>query len=450
MLGEQALGEQVQVTSTLDVWLADTLIGKLHRRESGRVEFSYCADYVGELHATPLSLSMPVSRLSHGRDKAEPWIENLLPEDEKARVGWARRFGETRSDAFTLLQHIGSDAPGAVRLVPEGISPSSLGGHEELSERTIGARLREIRDQDWAWVPSTEGDVRFSLAGQQSKFAVTKRENTWLEPTGRAASTHIIKPGMQGFRTARNDDQAAEFITMRAASKLGLRVAEVEIRHFDGEPAFLTQRFDRVTAQGKVLRIHQEDLCQALAVPPTRKYENDGGPSVRDVARLIREHSSAPAQDRDFFAKALVFNLMAAGIDGHAKNYSFLLNQGKVRFAPLYDLISAHALFNADRVNYKAKMGMRYGREYRLRGIGGRNLMRTADDLGYSRDSMFELAQTVASSLPEAMAEAFQEMPSIPVTDKIRRLPETTAAFAQAKIAEIETADLHSLPKTNT
>lgn len=137
-----------------------------------------------------------------------------------------------------------------------------------------------------------------------------------------------------------------------------------------------------------------------------------------------------------------MFSLMAAGIDGHAKNYSVLIDQGVVRLAPLYDLISAIPLLDQGVLAHKVKMGMKYGKEYRLRGVGGRNLMRAADDLGYERGRMYDDALAVAGGLPHALAEALTEMLKIPVTDRILGLPEAADRFIQRKLREIESEDL--------
>ena len=434
---------------TLDVWLAGKYAGKLRRGEEGLVEFVYDETYMSSPSSTPLSLSMPLGRIGHGYLTTQAWIENLIPENAKTKDLWARHFGETRTDAFSLLKHMGLDAPGAVQIVREGATPSGQGGFEELSENQIATRLRDIRETRTTWNLDDDDDIRYSLAGQQSKFAVVKSGDTWLEPTGRSASTHIVKPGMQSMKTPRYNDQAAEFLTMRAAQKLGLRVADVDILFFENEPAFVTKRFDRVQVGDQVVRIHQEDLCQALGVAPDSKYETDGGPGVVDVGDIISRHSAAPEKDRAFFARALAFNLMVAGIDGHGKNFSLLLNGGNVRFAPLYDLISAHPVINAGLLGHKGKMGMRYGKEDRIRGINGRNLMRTADALGYDRGELLVAARAIGQSLPDAFAQSLEEMPDIPVTDSIRRLPDTAATFVEDRLETINDQDLET-PRYST
>jgi len=127
---------------------------------------------------------------------------------------------------------MGEDAPGAVQIVPEGILPSNLGEHSELSEAEIASRIKSIKNNGGAWILG-EGDYsRFSLAGQQSKFALARIRDRWFEPRGALPSTHIVKPGMQGSNSTNLDDQATEFVTMCAAKKIGINAADVDIVFF--------------------------------------------------------------------------------------------------------------------------------------------------------------------------------------------------------------------------
>ena len=423
----------------LNVWLGGNLAGQLHRNEDRTVEFVYDDAYAHDPASTPLSLSMPLTGVGYGPDVAGPWIENLLPEDSEQRTRWAAHFNEVESDPFTLLRHMGADAPGAVQILPEGDAPSDEHGAVPLSEAEIAQRVRGIAATGRAWVPSTEGEMpRFSLAGQQAKFALARSDGQWLEPTGNTASTHIIKPGMQGITSHGNDDQAVEFVTMRAARALGLRTAQVAIEYFDGVPAFVTTRYDRLASQTVVQRIHQEDFCQALALPSSRKYQSDGGPAIHDIARVIRAHSSQPEADIEAFARAIAFNFLIAGIDAHAKNYSLLLAGGQVRFAPLYDLISVHGLYDTHAVYHRAKAAMRYGKEYALRSIGSRNLARTADQLGMGRDVFFDILTEQARLLPAAMSQALGDLPELNISDRVRNMPHATADFSATVLKNLD------------
>jgi serine/threonine-protein kinase HipA len=126
------------------------------------------------------------------------------------------------------------------------------------------------------------------------------------------------------------------------------------------EVAICVERYDRVKQDGTWLRIHQEDVCQALGVRPEMKYQNEGGPSPQAIGKLIRDYSTESEGDLQVFFLALIFNWFIGGSDAHAKNYSLLLgsNQG-VRLAPLYDISSALPYDGIAR--RKLKLAMKIG-----------------------------------------------------------------------------------------
>jgi serine/threonine-protein kinase HipA len=421
----------------LDVWLDGRFAGQLMRGERDQVEFLYDDLYRTDVRTTPLSASIPTSAAGHGPDTVMPWLSNLLPDAEEVRSRWAAKFHERRIDPFTLLRHMGEDAPGSVQIVPEGVTPSSAGALSELSAADIARRVQQILDDPDHWVDDTDEDEsRFSLGGNQGKFALARIGDSWFEPNGRAPSTHIVKPGMAlaSGRTD-NDVQAVEFVTMRTARALGVRSATVEIMDFAGVPAFVTRRFDRQElTDGGVRRIHQEDFCQALSVYPSLKYEEDGGPTMADMMRLVAE-TSAPSYRRDdleAFADLFAFNLLVAGVDAHAKNHSMLHVGGTSRLAPAYDLISAHGIWSAERVKYKSSAAVRYGKERKYRQITGRNLARAADVLRTPREEFMQRLDELAANLPYAVEASVAELPSGLVTERVAQMPERIGAFARA------------------
>lgn len=440
--------------SVLDLWLDGKFAGKLMRGERGHVEFLYDEAYRQDPGSTPLSVSIPKAAVGHAPDHVMPWLSNLLPDSDEVRARWAAKFNERRSDAFTLLAHMGEDAPGSVQVVPEGVVPSNAGAVSALSERDIARRVRAILIDPDHWVDDGDDDEsRFSLGGNQGKFALARIDGEWFEPNGRASSTHIVKPGMVLAPGRTNTEvQAVEFVTMRAARVAGIRAAAVDIMEFDGVPAFVTTRYDRSIAfDGAVTRIHQEDFCQALSVLPARKYEEDGGPTMADMVRLVGSVSS-PAYRRDdqrALAELFAFNLLVAGVDAHAKNHS-LLHVGPVtRLAPAYDLISAHGIWDQDRVTYKSSAAVQYGKERPYRKITGRNLARTADVLGVPRPELAELLDRVACVLPGAFEDAITQLPEGLATSRVLAMPARIDAFAREFVDRIEVEDLsvRSIPR---
>ncbi len=198
-------------------------------------------------------------------------------------------------------------------------------------------RLRALRQDQSAWrIPRDTG--QFSLAGAQPKTALLLENGRWGVPSGRMPTTHILKPPTGEFEGHAEN----EHFCLELARSLQLPVANSEIRRFEDEIAIVIERYDRTRAKGRIVRIHQEDICQAMGLPPTRKYQSDGGPGVREIAELLTTYSTAPTEDTKTFVGAIAFNWIVAGTDAHAKNYALLLgSESRIRLAPLYDLASA-------------------------------------------------------------------------------------------------------------
>lgn len=435
----------------LDLWLDGRLAGALKRGVTDEVEFSYDAEYFGSRGATPLSVSMSLVQQHYGPNEVMPWLSNLLPDAVEVRDRWAAKFGETRNDPFTILQHMGQDAPGSVQVVPQGAQPSQLGSMSQITDARIAERVQEIIEDPDHWVDDSDEDQsRFSLGGNQGKFALAKVDGKWFEPNGRTASTHIVKPGMATVQGHTNAEvQAVEFVTMRAARYLGLTTALVEIEDFNGLPSFVTQRYDRLTGEdGIVTRLHQEDFCQALLFLPSRKYEEDGGPTMADMVTVVDDHSSPRWRSDDHMALArlFAFNLLAAGVDAHAKNHSLILSGNLVRLAPAYDLISAHGMWNADRVRFKSSAAVRYGKERSYRQITGRNLARTADTLRIDRREFHDQLIDMQRRLPGTLDQAISELPVEILTDRVKRMPERQREFGAEVASRMTMTDIADTP----
>ncbi len=90
---------------------------------------------------------------------------------------------------------------------------------------------------------------------------------------------------------------------------------------------------------GITVRLHQEDFCQLLNVPPKHKYQEDGGPGVEECMRRMTE-IKMPAAGKLSFIRLLIFNFLTGNCDAHAKNYAVLYRNGRPSFAPAYDLLS--------------------------------------------------------------------------------------------------------------
>ncbi len=417
------------MTPTLVALTKGQRMGEVRRNQRGRLSFVYDEPWRQRRNAYPLSLSMPLAAAEHGHDVIEAFLWGLLPDNDRVLDRWARRFQVSARNAFALLSHVGEDCAGAVQFVsPERIDALTNKEPEPvvwLSEGEVAERLRTLREDHAAWrAPRDTG--QFSLAGAQPKTAFLHENGRWGIPSGRTPTTHILKPPTGEF-----DGHAEnEHFCLKLARRLGLPTASTQVMRFGNEVAIVIERYDRRRQDGEIHRVHQEDMCQALAVPPIRKYENEGGPGAVEIVDLLRAASSARVDDVATFVDALVFNWLIAGTDAHAKNYSVLIGAGgRARLAPLYDIASALPYDDMDQ--RALKLAMRVGGEYRLRDISVRDWRRLADRLRLPADGVLSRIEDLAAQLLEAAAAVREEIAREGLThDVIDRLTERTVIRA--------------------
>lgn len=393
------------VSEELVVLIGGALVGRLAQHEDGSLSFSYEDAYAG----VPLSLSMPVSNATFGDKVVRPYLQGLLPEDRTLRRRLGAEFDVSGENPFALLKHMGYDCAGAVQVVPLGApaAPSEMPSrYVAISEESIAARLKSIRDDASAvWqLP----DEHWSLGGQQPKIALARFDGAWYECEGAAATTHIVKPGI-----VRLAHQALnEHLCLRLANLCGLPAVKSAIMDFDGVPAIVVARYDRVSVGSKqVVRLHQEDLCQALSVPPEKKYASEGGPSARDVAALFDRHPRARS-NKEVFAAQLFFNYLVGAPDAHAKNYSVLLHDGTGPIlSPLYDVASG---LPYDHARYELRTAMSIGRENRVGMLRRSNIQRFSEAAGLDAGRMLDLLMNLADAILFALPELDREARSVP------------------------------------
>ncbi|MGO1591072.1 MAG: HipA domain-containing protein [Ancrocorticia sp.] len=423
------------MSDVLDAYLQGVLAGRFTQDFAGHVSFSYEDAYRADPQTTPLSFSMPKRRREYPGEEAGCWIDNLLPDSEELRARIAIKFSEERPSPFNLLRHVGVDAAGAVQIVPAGMDPETVGSRVEWSLEDIGNEIRRLHRDNSAVATSLESG-RWSLAGQQGKFALSFIDGKWYEPVGRFPSTHIFKVGVQGLR----DSDVAEFITMRAAGKLGVRTASVTLEEFDGEIAVVVQRYDRSNFRGAITRIHQEDSCQALSYPMVRKYQSDGGPSMGDIAGVVRrEMRNAGTQPLEELARWHAFNAISGATDGHSKNVSFVMRGNASRLAPAYDLIAGPLISNAQTAWYKYKMAMKFGGEYRFRNIGIKEISLQAAEFGLEPEWYVAEVGSMLDGLEQAYMEAIGEAEAVVGTSQsISRMRRNISSWATNAKAIVE------------
>jgi serine/threonine-protein kinase HipA len=383
-------------------------IGRVRRESNGKLLFTYDEEWRNSAEAFPMSLSMPLGLAEHGNAKIDAFLWGLLPDNERILDQWGRRFHVSSRNAFGLISHVGEDCAGAVQFVlPETVnairrqSPADV---EWLNATTIAQRLRSLRADHAAWrLPRDTG--QFSLAGAQPKTALLFLNGRWGIPSGRIPTTHILKPPTGEF-----DGHAEnEHFCLELARSVGMIAPNSSVMRFENEIAIVIERYDRIRVAGRLERVHQEDMCQALALPPTRKYESEGGPGVAAIFSLLRTNSTNPEADSLGFLDAVAYNWLIAGTDAHAKNYAILLAaEGQVRLAPLYDLASV--LPYPDFDVHRIRLAMKLGGEYRLQEIGLRQWRKLAAEVRLDPQQAVSRVVEMANAISDRVGEVVRRL----------------------------------------
>jgi serine/threonine-protein kinase HipA len=408
------------MTNKLVALLDGIEIGRVQRDARGRIKFVYEDEWRKAPDAYPLSLSMPLGAKEHGRAVTEAFLWGLLPDNERVLARWAAKFQVSARNVFALISHVGEDCAGAIQFMTPDRLDVLHGGKEDkvewLSETDIAKRLETLRADHAAWrLPRDTG--QFSLAGAQPKTALLFQNDRWGIPSGRLPTTHILKPPTGQF-----DGHAEnEHICLKLARSLGLPAAQSTVMRFKKEIAIVVARYDRQRKGNDIIRVHQEDVCQALGIMPTKKYQNEGGPSAFDIVQLLRTYSTDREADLETFIDALGFNWIIAGTDAHAKNYSLLLSGRRIRLAPLYDVAS---ILPYDDFDFqKMKLAMKVGGEYKLSLIGLRQWQKFAREMRIDTDALVERLAAMAERLPDevnaARAGARSEGLDAPIIERL-------------------------------
>jgi serine/threonine-protein kinase HipA len=386
------------MTGELIVLLDGRQVGRVNNAR-GRLTFVYDDDWRNAPDAYPLSLSAPLAAREHGPSVVQAFLWGLLPDNELVLGRWATRFQVSARNAFALISHVGEDCAGAVQFVrPARLDAMRSGKEDEvewLDEPDIAKRLQTLREDHAAWrLPRDTG--QFSLAGAQPKTALLLQNNRWGIPSGRIPTTHILKPPTGRF----DGHWENEHFCLTLARNLGLPAAQSTVTRFEKEIAIVIERYDRQSNGNEIARIHQEDFCQALGTMPTKKYQNEGGPSPADVVELLRTSSTDREADVITFVDAVGFNWLIAGTDAHAKNYSLLLGAGpSIRLAPLYDVASVLPYDEFDMK--KVKLAMKVGGEYRLSQIGPREWQKFGHEMRLDVGDLIRRLASMAEQLPD-------------------------------------------------
>jgi serine/threonine-protein kinase HipA len=404
----------------LSVFQNGRIVGRLNRETSGAIDFRYDADWLGRERPFPISLSLPLREDRYIGAPVLAVFDNLLPDGELIRKHIAERVGAQGTDTFSLLTALGHDCVGALQFLPEGVDPGPVGGTEarEVSAADIAHIIRNL-GRNPLGVDQDEG-FRISIAGAQEKTALLWREGHWYKPSGSTATTHIIKPQIGALPNGIDLSNSVEneYLCLKLVSALGVPTADAEIVEFEDQKALVVKRFDRRwLAAGRLMRLPQEDFCQALSVASTRKYQPDGGPGIVQIIELLKS-SDTPEQDIATFMRANVIFWLLGATDGHAKNFSIFLNPTGFRLTPLYDVLSSQPSLDANQIQrkqFKLAMSVGKNRHYLIHQVLPRHFMQTAEQAGISIKSVAatieELRDTAAKSVAHVVDSLGNSVP---------------------------------------
>ncbi|MGQ0597619.1 type II toxin-antitoxin system HipA family toxin [Aquabacterium sp.] len=341
-------------TRALSLWMNGVRVGTWLMAPHSPDTLQYAPNWVQSREGRPLSMSLPFTpgNTPHRGERVRHYFDNLLPDSPDIRARLARRYQATSTDAFDVLAQAGQDCVGALQILPDDASPAvaSLQARP-LSNSEVAAVLRHATA---ATAPGfmEDDDFRISIAGAQEKTALLRLDGQWCMPQGATPTTHILKLPLGlvgGMGLDLRESVENEWLCAQILAAYGLPVARCEPVQFEDIKALAVERFDRMwwaapDGQQHLIRLPQEDLCQATATAPDLKYEAQGGPGIDRIMSVLAG-SMTPEQDkRTFFTAQVLFWILCAP-DGHAKNFSlFIRPGGRYQLTPLYDVISAYPI----------------------------------------------------------------------------------------------------------
>lgn len=402
----------------LRILLNNRLVGHLFKETSGATSFRYDESWLDWDNAIPVSLSLPLREDAYRGARVTAVFENLLPDSEALRRRVAERVGAEGSDAYSLLAAIGRDCVGALQFTTDDEEATENSGAIDGDSVDEGAIERLLLSLAHAPLGlSRDDDFRISIAGAQDKTALLLAGGRWLKPRGTTPTTHIFKPQIGKLPNGIDLSSSVEneYYCMRLFAAFGITVNNVAIDTFGRTKVLVIERFDRRwTKDGRLLRLPQEDFCQALSVPPGRKYQSDGGPGLVQILDLLRG-SDTPDEDCKTVLKAQLLFWLIGATDGHAKNFSVFLGPGGTyRLTPLYDILTAQLGLDARQIERKhMKLAMSVGshNHYRIDGIRGRHFFQTGKAAGLSKSTVRAMIEEIVETADDALNQAAADLP---------------------------------------
>ena len=320
----------------LYVYFETKPIGILTQNADLIYSFTYDTNWLKDPERFQLSLAIPFQDEPFSNKETLSFFENLLPEGD-TRI--ALEKSQNIQGTFEFLDKFGRDCAGAI-----SISQSQHSNIQPQTSKLVEISFEEIygalKNHTSVAEIIAQNDPGFlSIAGAQDKFPAIFKDNRIYIPSTGSPTTHIVKVPI--FRNKVKQSVYNEFFCMQLAKLVGLNVPRCNIVDHDEFPLYITERYDRRTLDGITLRIHQQDFCQAQGMVSEQKYEEKGGPTLRDNLNILKKHISIHNRSQAIFSYLdwLSFNFLIGNNDSHSKNLSLLLLDNKIQLAPFYDLL---------------------------------------------------------------------------------------------------------------
>lgn len=425
--------------ASLFVYMNGYEVGEYIQHRSGAQEFIYNDLWQSADYAIPISLSMPLTEKKHKGDIVYNFFDNLLPDNKDIRQRIQTRFGTKTDQAFDLLASIGQDCVGAIQLLSdrEIVNVKTI-DCKPLSDNDIAENLKNYQTLPLGM--SKADNFRISLAGAQEKTAFLWHDGKWQRPMGTTPTSHIFKQPIgkiNEYNIDLSDSVKNEWLCSEIIRQFGLPVADTQIGNFEDREVLIVERFDRKYSddQSWIIRLPQEDMCQALGVASGLKYEAHGGPGIYKIMELLRS-SIIPEKDRIQFMKTVFVFWILGAIDGHAKNFSiFLRNHGRFVLTPIYDVISAYPITAKRQFELKdIKMAMAlHGKNthYKWHELMPRHWVEEARKAHFPETEMLSLMRDMAEktdavidSVSSKLADTFPDEISTPIFEGMRKAAE--------------------------
>jgi serine/threonine-protein kinase HipA len=351
------------------------------------------------------------------------WFEGLLPEGE-TRTRAAGRFGVQPEDWFALLAEIGWECAGAVAIHPEEMALPDA-GYRPLTDGEVGERLDALPGRPY----DVTDALRMSLGGAQDKLVLALRPGGWALPLGGAPSTHILKPEPAAWPGL----VAAEAWALALARSVTTAAAARPEDAIGSRPVLIVTRYDRRTGPTREIdRIHQEDLCQALGLPPGDKYHEppfrSHKPSLARLAGILLARGLQPTVELEQLLRSLVVTLALGNADAHAKNWSVVHDgSGFVTLAPMYDIVPTVAFVPGQRFASLPVAG-----RFRMAEIGVEQIVAESREWGIperqARRIVLETLEGLQDAIGIAASPGVSDTVRDAVTARVNRLLADAAA----------------------